>query len=70
MSQINDLDSSTVTTFYETPHGDTESITLQIGGKEMAWAVPKDDAVVQVVDAEDGSMQDHYNLRFRVHFLT
>ena len=69
MSQIHDLDSSTVTAFSEMPLGNKEEITLQIGGKKMAWAVPKDDAVVQVVDAEDSSTQPHYNLGFRVQFL-
>ena len=59
-----------MTTFSEIPHGNVEQITLQIGGKEMTWAVPKDDATVQVVDAEDSSTLEHYNLGFRVRFLT
>ena len=69
MSQIHELDSSTVTSFSETPYGSMERITLQIGGKEMAWAVPKGDAVVQVVDAEDSSTPEHYYIGFRVQFL-
>ena len=69
MSQIHDLDGPVVTKFSEIPHGNMEEITLQIGGKVLAWAVPKDDAVVQVVDAEDSSTSEHHNLGFRVQFL-
>ena len=58
-----------MTAFSETPLGNMEQITLKISGKEMTWAVPKNDSVVQVIDSAESSAQEHYNLQFRVQFL-